>query len=479
VIAPGYRKWPWAAAVLAAAAVAGAAEQGSVRAEVDATRVGVADQVVLTITVEGATELAQDIALPPLTNLRLAGGPSVSQQVSFVNGAMSQSRAYSYVLQPVGPGKAEIGAVQVKLTSGVKTTAPIAIEVVPGSVQPQRARPRSDPFGEDPFESFFGRRRPRVEPKVKVVATASRTSLHVGEPVLVTYFVYTQASISDVQLAEPPQYAGFWAEDVQSSKEAPRGERVTHEGEGWVRFPIVRKLLFPAKAGRLTIPAARFRLGLARVSLFEAGPGAVERSTEPLILNVEALPEEPGFGGAVGDFQVKASLDRDTVPLGEAATLRFTVSGRGNLKWVDRAPEVSLPGAQVYPPQSKSDLKVGPEGMTGSRTWEFVVVPETSGALTIPSLPFAYFAPSSGTLKRTQTPPLNLQVQGATAAAGAPVAAVGAVTASRLPGLALRSDLDPPGRGLPVLGAGSVLVTLAGLVAAHGVIAGAALLGDR
>src|SRR4029077_11140152 len=137
-------------------------------------------------------------------------------------------------------------------------------------------------------------------------------------------------------------------------------------------------------------------------SFFDAGANAVERSTEPLTLSVDALPEEPGFAGAVGEFDVKASPDRDTVALGEAATLRFTVRGRGNLKWVDRAPELSLPGAKVYPPQTRSDLKVGPEGITGSRPWELVVVPETSGALSVPPLPFAYFAPSTGTLKRTR-----------------------------------------------------------------------------
>ena len=35
-------------------------------------------------------------------------------------------------------------------------------------------------------------------------------------------------------------------------------------------------------------------------------------------------------------------------------TLRFRVAGTGNLKWVDRGPEVRLGGAKVYPPQVKT-----------------------------------------------------------------------------------------------------------------------------
>ena len=146
--------------------------------------------------------------------------------------------------------------------------------------------------------------------------------------------------------------------------------------------------------------------------------------------------------------------------LGEAATLRFTVRGRGNLKWVDRPPDVSLPGAKVYPPQTRSDLKVGPEGISGSKTWEFVVVPETSGTLAVPPLPFAYFAPSAGTVKRTQTAALSLRVAGGPAAGAGPVPAAGPAAAPRAAGgLALRSDLDPPARGLPALGPRAVLAT--------------------
>jgi oxygen tolerance protein BatD len=475
----------WAAVVVlaASAALARAADEPVVRAEVDAARVGVADQVQFTITVEGrSAELAEVIPLPALKNLRLVGGPSVSQQISVVNGALSQSRAYTYVLQPIAAGEAEIGAVEVKLTSGVKKTAALRVEVVAGQVKPRAARP-TDPFdgafGRDPFESFFGRRRPRAEPKVKVVATASRARLHVGEPVLVAYFVYTQVSLSDVQLAEAPQYPGFWAEDVEGAKGGPRGERVTLDGESYVRFPIARKLLFPTRAGRLTIPAARFRVGLARESFFDAGPGRVERATDPLAFEVAALPSAPGFSGAVGDFSVKATLDRTTVPLGEAATLRYTVSGRGNLKWIDAAPALALPGAQVYPPQSKSELTVGPEGISGSRTWEFVVVPQTSGPLSIPSLPFAYFRPSTRTLERTQSAPLTLQVEGAALAAAGPAGPAVPVASAAARGLALRSDLDAAGAGWPAPAPRSVLVMLGLLLAAHAAIAGAARLSDR
>jgi hypothetical protein len=461
------------------------AQEASVRAEVDATKIGVDDQVQLTITIEGrSAELAEDIVLPSLKNLRRAGGPFTQTQVSIVNGAMSQSKSYTYVLQPLAPGPAEIGAAHVKLTSGEKTTAPIAIEVVKGSVRPapaQPANPFDEDFGEDPFASIFGSRRPRAQaqPKLNVVAAASRNDVHVGEPVVVTYYLYTQTSVTGVQLAEAPQYPGFWAEDLEEPKGNPQGERTTLDGVSYVRFPILRKLLFPTKTGKLTIPAATFRFGLPRVSFFDAGSSTVQRASKPLTVTVAPIPTDPQFSGAVGQFQVTASIDPATVGIGDAAMLRFQLRGTGNLKWVDRGPEVKISGAKVYPPQTKSDLKVGPEGMKGSRTWEFVVVPETSGTLEIPSLPFAYFDPAAGAMKHVETAPLSLTVPGGATAAHAGAPAAPTAAAPRAGQLALRATLDPPSRRLPVLGVRSVVVALGLALLAHGALFAGGRLSDR
>jgi BatD DUF11 like domain len=439
----------------------------TVRSEVDARRVGVQDQVQLTITVEGS-DAPDDIALPPLANLDAVGGPFQSTQMTIVNGRMSQSRSHTYVLQPRAVGKAEVGVVRV----GDQVASAIAIEVVAGTARPP-AQARPDPFGMDPFgdpfEDFFGRRGRRgraVAPRLLVQATPSRTRLHVAEPLVLTYFLDTQTSVADLQFKEAPQFAGFWVEDLERPKTSASGEAVTVDGEVYRRFPILRKLLFPTKAGTLTLPAATFRVGLARQGFFDTG-GVVERTTKPVTVTVEPLPDAPGFSGAVGRFRTSASLDRDAVPLGEAAMLRFRVEGTGNLKWIDPPPEIVAEGARVFPPQAKSDLRTTAEGITGSRTWEFVVVPETGGAVEVPPLSFSWFDPSAGRIVSAETTPLTLRVEGGAAALPAPPPVAGAARAGTL---ALRADLDRSpaavlglsGRAM-ALGAGAVLLLHAGL----------------
>ncbi len=448
----------------------GHAAEGALRSDVDARKIGLEDQVQLTITVEGAGSLPDDVSPPAFTNLKLVGGPAVSTQMSFVNGRGSQSRSWTYVLQPLAAGRAEIGPVRTRFGAVEEIAPAIPIEVVAGSVKPRApARRPTDPFEEDPFESFFGRSRARAaEPRLLVEASPSRQSLYVGEPLRLTYHLYTQASVSDLQFTEAPRYAGFWVEDLERP-ERPAGDAATVEGVSYRRFPILVKLLFPTRAGRLTIPAATLKIAIPRQGFFDNG-AVVQRSTRPITIEAKPIPDEPGFSGAVGRFKASVAVDHPALALGEAATLRFKVEGSGNLKWIDRAPEVRVSGAKVFPPQTKSDLKTEPSGITGSRTWEFVVVPQTTGTIEIPSLAFSYFDPSAERLSRTETAPLPLRVEGGASAAG--VAAPLAAPAAARPGgpLPLRADLDAhasgpsplPGRTIALL-AGAVLLLHGGM----------------
>ena len=122
----------------------------------------------------------------------------------------------------------------------------------------------------------------------------------------------------------------------------------------------------------------------------------------------------------------------------------------------------------LFRSQAKSELKAGPAGIEGTRTWEFVVVPETSGTLGIPELPFSYFDPSTETINHAHTASLSLQVAGAGSPGEAPAVAAQSVRAPARGPLALRSDLDPAARFLPAAGGRVVGWALALALALHG-----------
>ena len=425
--------------LLASSAVA---QNGSVRTEVDARKIGVDDVATLSIVLDGDAA-SLDAALPSLKNLRVVGGPSTSTQISFVNGSMSRQKVLSFVLRAEKTGTAEVGPVSVQ---GYPLTAPLTLEVVQGAIRPARDQ---DPFGRDPlggrdpFEEIFGRpqrRQPATQGKLFVEATLSRPAARVGEPILVTYFVYTQISLSGVEFAEAPKYPGFWAEEIDRAAGDSSGTNISVQGEPFLRYPVLERLLFPTKTGLLEIPEARLRLVPGSGVFGVAAP--IERSTKVLKVRVDSLPSGTPEGSAVGSYQVQASVDRPTITLGDALTFRFKVTGRGNLKWIDAAPKLEIAGTRIFPPRVISDLRTTREGVEGSKTWEFVIVPEKEGTYEIPSVPFPYFDPTTQTLRAERTDVIPVVVS-ATSSTGSTMTSKVTPT-----GISLRADLDRAQRDL-------------------------------
>ena len=181
----------------------------------------------------------------------------------------------------------------------------------------------------------------------------------------------------------------------------------------------------------------------------------IERSTKVLKVNVGSLPAGTPEGSAVGTYTLESSVDRSSVMLGDAVTFRFKVKGRGNLKWVDAAPGLEIPGARVFPPRVTSDLKTTRQGIEGSKTWEFVIVPEKEGTYEIPSIPFSSFDPATQSLRTDRTNAIPVVVSASTASA--PAAAPRNSTAP----VSLRADLDRPQADLSRAAGAVALLALA------------------
>ena len=219
-----------------------------------------------------------------------------------------------------------------------------------------------------------------------------------GEPLLLTYSSDTQTLGERYRRPRtPPSTLASGSRTSTGRRPAHRARRSRSSGQSPTGASRSREAAVPDE-GRHADAARRESSGSgcrARASSTRAASSSA--STKPITITVDPLPDAPGFSGAVGRFTPTASLDRETVPLGEAATLRFRVEGTGNLKWIDQAPEVQVRGRQGL--SAAGEERPADDGRTassGSRTWEFVVVPETSGPVEVPALSFSYFEPSAG-----------------------------------------------------------------------------------
>ena len=89
----------------------GAAQNASFEATVDRATVGLGEQFTLSFTVTAQSMSGgKNLQLPDLSKFHIMSGPNQSSSMQIINGAVSSSVTYTYVLQPKEMGKFTIGA---------------------------------------------------------------------------------------------------------------------------------------------------------------------------------------------------------------------------------------------------------------------------------------------------------------------------------------------------------------------------------
>ena len=361
----------------------------------------------------------KDFRGPTFKGFSTLAGPntSTSTSISFVNGQMSNSTSmtFTYTLRADLEGTYTVGTASCSADGKKLTSKPFTIKVEKLSAaqqkqrqqQQQQQRQAFDPWSQQPAQAAD------IDEKTLFArASINKSNPYQGEQVIITYKIYTQVPISQFTIDKLPGNKGFWAEDLSEGRKVKQYEE-TIDGRRYQVAEIRRGALFAQESGKLTVEPLDLNV-LAMVQSQRRRTGsiwdlfddpffnahqAVERplSTNRLSVNVRPLPNVPAdFSGAVGRFDVKGGLNLDRVKANEAVSYRITVSGSGNLMLID-APKPEFPSAfEVYDPQINDNIKKGENGISGSRTYEWVLIPRTKGKYTIPAYNFTYFDPQSG-----------------------------------------------------------------------------------
>jgi hypothetical protein len=403
-------------ALLFLAAAGARAQDVQVTASVEAETVGVNDTVLLTITVSGrdSGDATPPPRLPRFRGLQVAGGPNVSTQFQWINGRSSSSKSFTYSLIPEKEGELTIDPIEVTVGNQTYRTKSIRVRVVPGSTRPAQARRRPlDPFGD---MGLGPQRSARVGDEVFVAAELDRSTAYPGQQVTLSYHLYTQVSVTGIQVQESPPLTGFWVEDLQVES-SPTGVRRVVNGREYLDYVVRRQAIFPNAAGRAKIAPTTFAVSVKTAGDFFgvfAQPETIYRKTKEVTLDVRPLPEAgrpQGFSNAVGSFTLSSSLDKSAAATGDAVSLRVTLAGRGNLKTIGDIQLPPLPDFTIYSSKRADNVRPA-EGnqIGGDKTWEYVIVPRAPGEQTIPALTFAYFDPERERYETVSTASLRLGV---------------------------------------------------------------------
>ena len=215
-----------------------------------------------------------------------------------------------------------------------------------------------------------------------------------------------------------PKYNNFWSQDIPVKRYDTKN--ATYDGKPFRSVILKRVVLYPQKAGKLTIEPLALEIFVdVPTNRRDFFGGKIFKQAKKTVsagrrtLNVKNLPEAgkpEGFGGAVGDFEFSVSTSKNSLNASESLQARVEVTGKGNLK-LFQLPDPELPSAlEVYEPEFDESVRTTLSGMEGKVANNYTVVPSYRGKYPIPSISFSYFNPKTGRYNTLNSDEITINV---------------------------------------------------------------------
>jgi len=372
--------------------------------QVDKRTLATDDALTITLTLTDAFASADNIQLP-LQNLVIDGSPSVSSEFSWINGQSSRRKVLRYVARPIHSGDALVGPLTLHGADGqVETLAPLSIQVLPdlaaGTNDPIRILHELVATGRDP---------------IFVVADADKSSVFIGEQVIVTWTIYNAANVQQHGISRMPKLADFWVEELDIRGQTP--QQLFLGGVAMQKLVIRRVALFPLRNGTLTVDPLAIEaqimkpLGSNLLRLFEGSVVDVQRHSSPLTIEARPIPAGPPVA-AVGDIslQCEAPVQKNGGPV----VVGVIMTGAANLRAAPPPSFAQPVDGSVQIAEGAVSVQRRDEAVM-TRRWRFLIFPNSAGMFVIPPLTAQILTPA-GVRRELRCEQRTLMVQAADAA---------------------------------------------------------------
>lgn len=379
------------------------AQEATLKAKISKNKLGVNQRLRIEFSID--KQGGDNFSPPKFTNFRVVGGPSQSVSQSWINGKVTFSQSYTYIIQPKRKGAFSIASASIKIGGKFIKSEPVKVIVL------------------DPVEIPKNPNDPNyvAQQNIHLVAEISKANPYVGEGIYVEYRLYVSENVSvyDTSISEAPKYNGFWNQDIKVNGFPVKMGK--YNGENYRYIVLQKALLIPTKTGKLSVDPMRMDIvigvpsgradffGNAITKNIRREFASTKKIIRPKTLPLEGKPAN--FAGAVGDFNFSVALSKDILKANETSQVQVKISGKGNLKLFE-LPTVETPAElEMYQPERKERVRVNASGLSGAVTDTYTVVPLYKGKYKIPSISFAYFNPKEKKYKTIATEDFFVDVQ--------------------------------------------------------------------
>jgi BatD DUF11 like domain len=411
-------------------------------ATVSATEIGREDYLQLKLIIENASKVDK-ISNPMLTKFTIESGPNEETGVSIINGKTKKYLALNYIIKPKAVGTFTIPAVIAIADGKEYKSESITIKVLEkGTVNTQSQQSVYDTYdtrqeNQINIAEYTVKENENIDDKVKgkmfVKAIVDKKQVYVGEPIGVTYKLYTRLK-SESNVVKNPSFNGFSVVEMELSSPVQYSIEKLN-GKEFNVYVLRKAQLYPLQDGQLNIEKIEVEnivtfikenyLKKRQDDFFDdfgqipLPPEAfvnqkINIESEVIPINVKPLPSKKIpllFKGAVGNFSINAKLKEDEVFTNTTNQLIVTITGKGNLHLIN-TPDIKWPrGFENFEAIVTDDLDKTIIPISGSKTFVIPFVVSDTGKYLLDSINFSFFDSKIGQYKKVFTKPMALLVK--------------------------------------------------------------------
>ena len=378
------------------------AQEAVLTAKVSKNKLGINQRLKIEFTIN--KQGGDNFSPPKFSNFKVVGGPSQSVSQSWINGKVTFSQSYSYIIQPKRKGELTIGSASIEIAGKNINSKPIKIIVLDAIEIPK-----------DPNDPNY-----IAQQNIHLVAEISKSKPFVGEGLYVEYRLYVSENISvyDTSVTEAPQYNGFWNQNIKINNFPVKMGK--YNGEDYRYIVLQKAFLIPTKTGKLQIDPMKMDIVIGvpngRTDFF-GNPitqnirkefASTKKTISPRALPLKEKPEN--YTGAVGTFKFNVSLSKNLLKANESSQIQLTVKGKGNLKLFELPKVVTPVELEKYQPERTEKVRVSSSGISGTVSDTYTIVPQYKGKYKIPNISFSYFNPKEEKYHTINTDNLIVEV---------------------------------------------------------------------
>lgn len=398
-------------AVALAVALQGVAPEATAR--VDRAHVAAGEEVTLTVRARTRSAEPVTVVLPALAGFAILGSREVTEVAVAGTGAPVRTVTRELQLRAERPGALVIGPVRIRQGDAEVATAPLVVTV------DSSAAARAD------LVSPLARRLVETAPppprgdQVALTLVVPSDSVLLGQQLDVVAAAWFPRALRArlrhgpiVTLQTPEQ---VWAYPGAGPPTPVASRRVRGQ---WMDVFAAHQVVFPLAPGRLVLPPAALQYALpATFSFFSREERYALRSDS---VSVTVLPLPPPAAGArvasdaarvvAAGLTLTVAATPAEARVGEPIDVTAVLAGAGNpALWPE--PAIRWPaGVRAYRGETGTRLEPRDGRIAGTKTFHYLVVPDSAGALVVPDARYPYYDIGLGAYATAVSAPVTVLV---------------------------------------------------------------------